>query len=248
MSHLRTQRNIKLVLEYDGTDFVGWQIQAEGRSVQGELEKVLRQVLQEDVNVMGAGRTDAGVHARGQVANFRTAAPRSIEEIRQALDGLLPEDIVVKSVEEVPIDFHARYSARERRYRYFISTEKSAMDRRYSWFVTYKLDLDAMMQAARLIEGQHDFEAFSKTDSGVDNYVCTVRSSEWMKDGSFLIFDIRADRFVRGMVRALVGTMIDVGRGYRTVEEFKGILLNKSRAEAGVLAPAKGLFLEEVIY
>ena len=241
-------RNIRLVLEYDGTDFVGWQVQAKGRSVQGELEQKLEELLQEKVNVIGAGRTDAGVHARGQVANFRTATPRAIGEIHQALSALLPDDIVLRSTEEVSLDFHARFDTRERRYRYYITTEKLALHRQYSWYVSYPLDLGLLSQAAKLIEGQHDFEAFSKVDSGKNDFHCTVSCATWRMEGLFRLFEISADHFLRGMVRALVGTMVDVARGSLTIEEFREILFEKDRRSVGMAAPAKGLFLEEVLY
>jgi tRNA pseudouridine38-40 synthase len=241
-------RNIKMLLEYDGTGFVGWQVQAQGRSVQGELERTLKQLLQENVNVVGSGRTDAGVHARGQVANFRTTREWTVTEIHRALSATIPEDIVVRAAEEVPLDFHSRYSAIERRYQYFISTAKRAVKRQYCWHVPYTLDFAAMNQASELVQGQHDFEAFSKADSGTSSFVCTVNSAGWRNEGSYLIFQIRADHYVRGMVRALVGTMVDVGRGYRTVDQFNAILSSKDRSKVGSAAPARGLFLEEVRY
>ncbi len=241
-------RNFKLLLEYDGTDFVGWQIQEHGRSVQGELQKVLTQLLQENVDVIGAGRTDSGVHARGQVANVRTRSNRRPEELHRALNGLLPEDIRIRAVEEVDWGFHARYSAKERRYGYYISRENGVFDRRYAWFLGYALDSCGMNDAAEIIKGVHDFMAFSKTDSGVEGYVCNVLDARWLEESDHLVFDIRADRFVRGMVRALVGTMVDVGRRVRTLEDFKRMLLNGDRTSVSPFAPAKGLFLEEVIY
>jgi tRNA pseudouridine38-40 synthase len=241
-------RNIRMLLEYDGTGFVGWQVQAQGRSVQGELEHTLKQLLQEDVNVIGSGRTDAGVHARGQVANFRTTRAWPVRQIHRALSATVPEDIVVRAVEEVALDFHSRYSAIERRYQYFISMAKRAVERQYSWYVPYTLDFAAMNQASELAQGRHDFEAFSKTDSETGSFVCTVNRAGWRSENSYLIFLIRADHYVRGMVRALVGTMVDVGRGYRTVDQFNTILLNKDRSKIGSVAPARGLFLEEVRY
>jgi tRNA pseudouridine38-40 synthase len=241
-------RNIRLLLEYDGTGFVGWQVQAQGRSVQGELEATLNQLLQENINVIGSGRTDAGVHARGQVANFRTTGGWAVKEIHRALSATLPEDIAVHTVEEVPLDFHSRYNAIERRYQYFISAAKLAVERQYCWYIPCALDLASMNRTSELIKGQHDFEAFSKTDSGISSFVCTVKSAEWRSEDSYLIFQIRADHYVRGMVRALVGTMVDVGRGYRTVEEFSSILLKRDRSKVGTVAPARGLFLEEVRY
>ena len=241
-------RNIKLLIEYDGTGFVGWQVQALGRSVQGELEHTLKQLLQANVKVIGSGRTDAGVHARGQVANFRTMSVWPVNEIHRALSATISEDIVVRTAEEVPLEFHARHSAIERRYQYFVSTTKQAVMRQYCWYIPSVLDVAAMNRASELIQGQHDFEAFSKTDSGTSSYICTVNSAGWRVEDHYLVFQIRADHYVRGMVRALVGTTLDVGRGYRTVDEFKAILLNKDRSKVGSAAPARGLFLEEVRY
>jgi tRNA pseudouridine38-40 synthase len=241
-------RNIKLLLEYDGTSFVGWQVQAQGRTVQGQLEDTLNRLLQERITVHGSGRTDAGVHARGQVANFRTTCRWPVSEIQRALCATLPEDIVVHMVEEVALDFHSRRNAVERRYQYFISTASRAIDRQYSWHISYPLELDPMNTASELIRGRHDFEAFSKADSGLSSFVCTVNAAEWRREGPFLIFQIRADHYVRGMVRSLVGTMVEVGRGYRTVQDFKTILLERTRSKAGAAAPARGLFLEEVYY
>jgi tRNA pseudouridine38-40 synthase len=241
-------RNIKLLIEYDGTGFVGWQVQAVGRSVQGELEHTLKQLLQENVKVIGSGRTDAGVHARGQVANFRTTRAWPVKEIHRSLSATIPEDIIVRAAEEVPLDFHSRHSAIERRYQYFVSTAMRAVERQYCWYIPYVLELAGMNRASELIQGRHDFEAFSKTDSGTSNYLCTVKSAGWRVKDHYLVFEIRADHYVRGMVRALVGTMLDVGRGYRTMDEFNAILVNKDRSKVGSAAPARGLFLEEVRY
>lgn len=241
-------RNIKLLLEYDGTSYVGWQRQANGKSIQGEIEDVLCKILQEKVNVIGAGRTDAGVHARGQVANFRTETSLSIEEIQNGLNGLLPDDIVVHNAEEVPPEFHARYSAKERVYSYLITVKPLALMRHYAWYVRYSLDVDSMNSAAQAIIGTHDFVSFSKADSKVNDYQCTVLCSRWPMIDSTFLYEIRANRFLHGMVRALVGTMVDVGRGYITCDEFVNILQKKDRKEAGMAAPAKGLVLESVVY
>ncbi|MBI4810457.1 MAG: tRNA pseudouridine synthase A, partial [Ignavibacteriales bacterium] len=152
-------RNIKLLIEYDGRSYVGWQRQENGKSIQGEIESVLKNILQEEVNLIGAGRTDAGVHARGQVANFRTETKLDLHEIRSGLNGLLPDDIVIHEVEEVPIDFHARYSAKERYYSYLITKNPSALMRHFSWLVKYRLDVELMRQAVKVILGKHDFES-----------------------------------------------------------------------------------------
>lgn len=241
-------RNIKLLIEYDGTNYCGWQRQENGRTIQAEIENVLTKVLQEPMNIVGAGRTDAGVHARGQVATFRTTSGLGISEIKNALNSLLPEDIVVHSVQEVPHEFHARYSARERMYSYLITQTPTALTRYYSWYLTYELSVDTMRWASGLIVGAHDFESFCKSNSGVDHYRCTVLAARWEQEGSQLRFTIRADRFLHGMVRALVGTIVDVGRGHTSLDEFLGMLGKKDRREAGPAAPAKGLVLEEIVY
>ena len=242
------QRNIKLLLEYDGTAYIGWQRQENGKNIQGEVESVLRQILQEDVNLIGAGRTDSGVHARGQVANFRTKSEIDLHQLKGGLNGMLPMDIVVHSVDEVPFDFHARYGAKEREYSYSIARTETALMRHYSWNVKYLLDLGLMERAAASIVGEHDFESFCKMNSGVDNYRCSVSIAEWREEQSWLYFTIRANRFLHGMVRALVGTMVDVGRGYISIDDFFGLLEKKNRTAAGTSAPAKGLVLERIIY
>ena len=241
-------RNIKLLIEYDGTNYAGWQRQAAGRTIQEEIEKVLSQILQESITIAGAGRTDAGVHARAQVANFRTESKLPPREIMGGLNGLLPEDIVVHGVEDMPPDFHARFSAKERTYSYTITRTPTALMRNYSWTVPYLLDLGLMNQAADAITGSRDFRSFCKSDSEVPNTACDVRNVCWKEDGSLLAMTISADRFLHGMVRALVGTMVDVGRGYSTLDEFYRILERHDRSEAGMAAPAKGLVLERVLY
>ena len=241
-------RNVRLLLEYDGTNFVGWQSQREGRSVQGEIESALCTILQEPVSVIGAGRTDAGVHARGQVANFRTNSPLSVDEIRGGLNGVLPEDVAVLECGEVPIDFHSRYSAKVRSYSYRILLVPSALLRNYSWCLRYRLDVDVMQRASEMVIGKRSFESFCKAGSDVDHYECVVSHSHWTKNGPELVYEIRADRFLYGMVRALVGTMVDVGRGYRSLDDFSDIIQKKDRREAGMSAPARGLVLESVTY
>jgi tRNA pseudouridine38-40 synthase len=241
-------RNIKLVLEYDGTNYVGWQQQENGRSIQGEIKSVLEQILREHINLVGAGRTDAGVHARGQVANFRTESELEIGQIKGGLNGLLADDIVVRSVEEVPPDFHARYSAKKRVYIYQISFTPSALERHFYWHVKYSLDVDTMQRAARHIVGTHDFESFCKAETETNHYRCNVTLSTWTLNETKLNYEIHADRFLHGMVRSLVGTIVDVGRGYTTLQEFEDICGTKNRREAGMAAPARGLVLERVIY
>ncbi|MBI4428180.1 MAG: tRNA pseudouridine(38-40) synthase TruA [Ignavibacteriales bacterium] len=241
-------QNVKLELEYDGSDFVGWQYQENGRSVQGELERALKQVLQEEVRVIGAGRTDAGVHARGQVANFRTAAGINEQSLIKSLNGVLPKDVAVLSVNRVDENFHSRYSAKARQYKYYIHLRATALSRKYCWSMSYKLDIAVMRECAKMIVGEHDFSSFCKSQSSVEHHRCTVLSSSWESRDSILEFEITANRFLHGMVRALVGTMVEIGRGYRHLEEFPQILNARDRARAGMAAPPHGLFLEHIIY
>lgn len=241
-------RNIRLVLEYDGTGFAGWQRQADARTVQAEVENALRQLTQLQTGVIGAGRTDAGVHARGQVANFRTESGLQMYEFQNGLNALLPEDVVVLAAEEVPLEFHARYSARAREYSYAITRRPTALLRNRAWFVKYDLTLDAMRWAAASIIGTHSFEAFCKANADVEHHRCTVEAASWSADDHSLRFEIRADRFLHGMVRALVGTMVDVGRGYTPLDRFVKLLESTERSAAGMSAPAAGLTLEHVTY
>ncbi len=241
-------RYLKLTVEYDGTDFVGWQKQANGRSVQEEITRALEEVLREPINLIGAGRTDAGVHARGQVAGCRVSSTLGVGSILAALNGYLPEDIHVRSVEDAPDGFHARYDARERLYRYFISLSPSAIGRRYQWYVKYDLDTQSMNDVAAKIVGEHDFESFCRHAADVKHYHCTIYHSAWTETPGRLVYEIRGNRFLHGMVRALVGTMVDVGRGFLPVSAFAEIMESRDRRKAAMAAPPHGLFLEEVVY
>ena len=235
-------------MEYDGTDFVGWQYQKNGRSVQEEVEKALRQIVQENVKVNGAGRTDAGVHARGQVANFLTNKPVDEARLMHGLNGLLPKDVVILSIERASEEFHARYSAKGRRYRYYISRRPTAIERKHSWWLQYNLNVALMTECAGWCLGDHDYASFCKNGAEVDHHRCEVQKAEWTTVGSMLVFEILANRFLYGMVRALVGTMVEVGRGFRVLDDFGLIMNSKNRSAAGMAAPAHGLFLEEIIY
>lgn len=241
-------RRIKLVVEYDGSGFSGWQSQKNGRTVQDELNRALRELLQEEISVTGAGRTDAGVHARGQVCHFDTRNAMESRAIMRGMNGLLQDDVVVRSAEDVPESFHARYGARSRTYRYFISQAPTALARKYRWFVGHPLDLGLMQACAASLVGDHDFQAFCKVDASTEHFRCQVSKAEWTAGGTDVVFEICANRFLYGMVRALVGTMVDVGRGHITVEDFKRIKSGKSRAGASQSAPAAGLVLEDVRY
>jgi tRNA pseudouridine38-40 synthase len=239
---------IRLKLEYDGTDFVGWQFQKNGRSVQEEIEKALKQIYQTDVRITGAGRTDAGVHARGQVACFLIDKVIEIDSVAHSLNSLMPHDVVILKADEVALDFNARYSAKKRRYKYYINQVPSALQRKYCWQVFQRLDILLMQKCADQILGEHQFRAFCKVEEDMHQHNCSVNIATWTQNNNMLEFEILANRFLHGMVRTLVGTMVNVGRGHTDYNEFTKILESKDRSLAGMSAPAKGLFLEEIIY
>ncbi|MBN2366007.1 MAG: tRNA pseudouridine(38-40) synthase TruA [Calditrichaeota bacterium] len=241
-------RNIKIVIEYDGTRYHGWQSQINARTIQDALEQAIFKLTQEQVKVHGAGRTDAGVHARGQVANFRLMKNLPAHKILMGLNNYLPEDIVIKSAETVPDKFHARFDAKKRIYQYFIIPQKTAVHRRYCWQFFHKMDISVLTDLAVKVTGKHDFSSFARLETQTDNNICNVTESVWKNDHEFLIYRIAANRFLHGMVRALVGTMTDVARGRFAVRDFEEIFQSLDRNRAGTTAPARGLFLEQVIY
>jgi len=243
-------RNIKLTIEYDGTDFIGWQIQKEGRTVQGIIRDVIWQITGEKVKLIGAGRTDSGVHATGQVANFHTESKLSTDEFHRALNALLPDDVAIAAVEEVDEDFNARYSALSRRYRYLILNREypSAIMRRYVWYVPYGLDVNLMDRAIKVLEGTHDFSSFQRRGSSRKNPVCTVIEAFWRREGDMIRIEIEADSFLRGMVRAIVGTLLKVIEHADPEEKILEILAAKDRAAAGPSVPPHGLCLVKVRY
>jgi tRNA pseudouridine38-40 synthase len=239
---------IRLLIEYDGTDYVGWQFQTNGRSIQEEIEKAIKQILQTDIRITGAGRTDAGVHAHGQVASFVVDKEVEIATLAKSLSSVLPQSIVIREAAEALPGFNARYDAKKRRYSYSISQEPTAIRRNYCWQVFQQLDFDFMKRCAEQIVGEHGFRAFCKVEDDVHQHCCTVTSAEWVKSNALVVFEITANRFLHGMVRTLVGTMVNVGRGHTRMDEFEKILESNDRATAGMAAPAKGLVLEEIYY
>jgi tRNA pseudouridine38-40 synthase len=241
-------RNIKLVLEYDGTDFCGWQLQPKERTVQGVLQSSLKQLLRESPTIYASGRTDAGVHALGQVANFKTENELTLDSIQNGVNSYLPADVRVLSVEEAGEEFHSRYDAVKRTYRYVIAKKMLAVGRQYSWFCKYKLDLSKIRTASEFLIGKHSFEAFAKLNEEEKHYLCNVESVKWEESEAKLSFTIRANRFLHNMVRIILGTMIDVGRGKLLPGDVQDILASMDRKRAGSVAPAHGLFLVRVDY
>ena len=242
--------NIKVVLEYDGSDFAGWQQQARGRTVEGELKRALRSVTGKDHVVYAAGRTDAGAHAEGQVANFQTDGRFTPHRLMAALNARLPEDVAVLTAEEVPEDFHARYSARWRRYRYryLERTARPALQRGRCWHVRGPLDVAAMAKAARALVGRHDWTSYCSASEPARDRVRTMRSAVVARRGEFVELELVAEGFLRGLVRSIAGALAEVGRGERPPEWVGQVLRARDRRRAPRTAPAGGLTLMEVIY
>jgi tRNA pseudouridine38-40 synthase len=241
-------RNIKLLLEYDGTSFAGWQVQPGQRTVQGVLEEALSKITGDKVSLTGSGRTDAGVHASGQVANFRTERDIPLKAFNEGMNAILPGDVAVLSAEEAEPDFHARFGARSRMYRYQIVTRRSPLLERYAWRMTYPIKFGIMQELCQVIIGKHDFTAFASAQAEVENFNVDVAYAEWRSLGGVLSFEIRADRFLHNMVRIIVGTMIDTARGHLKPDDMKKILESRDRTLAGKTAPACGLCLVKVEY
>jgi len=240
----------KLTVAYDGTNYVGWQRQAIGTSVQGVIEASLRELDGREVVLHGAGRTDAGVHALGQVASCALDRAIDADVLRRALNARLPADIRVVSAQTVAPDFHARFTARAKTYRYRIynADVMSPFERHYAWHVFGALDVDAMDDAARCLEGRHDFAAFHTAAGTTRTTERTVASSRVRRDSHFVIYEITGDGFLRHMVRAIVGTLVDIGRGRQPPEAMREVLVSRDRGRAGPTAPASGLFLVGVEY
>ncbi len=236
-------------LSYDGTNYHGWQVQPNGSSVQAELQRALSTLLRQPIEIVGAGRTDAGVHARKMVAHFDVEELLDLKQTAFRMNRILPRDIAVEKIEKVGDDMHARFSATSRTYHYYIHTHKDPFCRAYSCETHYDLDFDAMNEAARVLLTQDDFASFCKTGADVKTTICHVTHAQWHQTSpTTWYFEITANRFLRNMVRAVVGTLIDVGRHRIDLEGFKQIVENKTRTAAGESMPGHALFLEDVTY
>ena len=240
----------KLTLEYDGSDFAGWQRQADQPSIQAALEQALLQMSQHPTPLVGAGRTDAGVHAVGQVASFRSDKSYRPEEWRRGLNALIPASICVRTVEHVADDFHARYSAKGKLYEYRLLNreERTALDRTRLWHVQRPLDETLMQEAAAFLLGRHDCASFCGPQSDTENPICDIRELAIHRNGEVIHIAMYADRFLKQMVRAIVGTLVEVGLGKRPPSTMKDILAARDRSAAGRTAPAHGLYLVRVDY
>jgi tRNA pseudouridine38-40 synthase len=243
-------RRLKLVLEYDGTAYHGWQVQPGLDTIQGRLEGALARLAGTRVQVMGAGRTDAGVHALGQVASCSADLRLDDRTLWRALNALLPKDIVVRDVSTAPVDFDARRSAKTKIYRYAVLRRAypSALDGRFSLYVPYALDVEAMTEAAQHLVGTHDFSAFRAGTCAAATPIRTVYRACWDASGDLWRFDIVGNAFLQHMVRIIVGTLLEVGRGRRRAGDVPDILAARDRRRAGKTAPAHGLCLVAVAY
>ena len=238
-----------ITLSYDGSRFHGWQIQPNGISVQGELQRGLSLLLRQDIVVTGAGRTDAGVHASMMVAHFDYEGELDCKQLAYKLNKLLPQDIAIQKVEQVINELHARFSATSRTYFYHIHTEKSPFERHYSCELHYSLDFEKMNEAAHILMEYEDFGAFCKSHADVKTTLCHVTKAEWHQTSpSTWYFEITANRFLRNMVRAVVGTLIEVGRGRMSLDDFRKVIEGKQRTEAGESMPGNALFLVNITY
>ncbi len=237
-----------VAFSYNGAAYHGWQYQPNAISVQEVLETAFSTLLNEKVSLMGAGRTDAGVHAKQMYAHFNVSVIKNVIGIIYRLNSFLPDDIAVQKIFEVEEEAHARFDAIERTYEYWITLQKNPFLTKSTHYVRKELDIIKMNDAAKLLIGYKDFECFSKSKTDVNTYMCNVRKAIWEKKEDKFVFTITADRFLRNMVRAIVGTLIDVGTGKIEVEQIHNILISKSRAMAGVSVPAKALYLTKVLY
>jgi tRNA pseudouridine38-40 synthase len=243
-------RNVRLTIEYEGTAYAGWQLQDDQPTVQAVVMMAIEKALGERVTVIGASRTDAGVHALGQVANFRTKSQMAAWKIAHALNAHLPDDVAVTAAADVPFEFHSQYAAKGKHYRYRVRNDRyrSAVDRAFVHLVRNGLNLEAMRESAKALVGTHDFRAFATQIDAKQNTVRTMTRMEWSKDGPLLTLDVEGNGFLYNMVRTFAGTMLKIGGGAWPASQMAKILAGRDRKQAGPVAPAKGLTLVEVRY
>lgn len=243
-------RNIKLTIEYDGKCYNGWQKQPNKLNIQGEIERAIYNITKEEIDLIGSGRTDAGVHALGQVANFKTNSEISIEKLPLAINSQLKNSIVIKEAEEVDERFHSRYNAKHKTYRYIINNSKcgTAIYRNLEYSYPFKLDAEKMKQASKYFEGEHDFKAFKSSGTSSKNSVRTIYKAIVKQEGEKIIIELTGNGFLYNMVRIISGTLLDVGLGKIQPEEIPEMIESKDRQRAGKTLPAHGLYLVEVKY
>lgn len=244
-------RNIKLTIEYDGTRYLGWQRLGDSdKTIQGKIENILTQMTRTKIEIIGSGRTDAGTHARGQIANFKTDCKMPLSEMIEFLNRYLPQDIVVKKLEEVSERFHARYNAKGKKYSYYIWNDRvpSAFERNYSFHYAEELNVELMNEACRKLIGTHDFIGFSSLKKTKKSTTRTIEEIAIQKEGQLIHFTFVGDGFLHKMIRILMGTLLEIGSGTMQLEAIDEVFESKIRSEAGMTVPAQGLFLDEVYY
>jgi tRNA pseudouridine38-40 synthase len=235
-------------LAYNGTQYHGWQYQPNASSIQETMNKAVSVLLRSDINLMGAGRTDTGVHAKVMYAHFDFETPFEIQKFMHKLNSYLPKDIVVSDIIPVPDEAHTRFDATKRTYEYHINTFKDPFLQEQSWYFHQKLDVDLMNEAAKLLFKHTDFQCFSKVNTDVNTFDCTIFAAHWNQTNSKLVFTISANRFLRNMVRSIVGTLVNIGIHKITLDDFNNIIVGKNRDKAGFSVPAHGLYLTEIDY
>lgn len=235
-------------ITYNGRNYHGWQSQDNALGIQAVVEKSLSQLVREQVAIVGSGRTDTGVHCVQQFFHVDIQKPIDTAVLLQRMNAFLPKDIAIRSIRKVKADASARYSARERTYHYHITTVKDPMSEGASFYYFKPLNFQTLQRASSLLVGMHDFECFSKVKTDVDHFMCRVIKARWTRKNDRLIFHITANRFLRGMVRAIVGTLLDTGTGKITLDQFQGILKSRDRKKAGMNVPPDGLYLMQVKY
>ncbi|HCY76350.1 MAG TPA: tRNA pseudouridine(38-40) synthase TruA [Ignavibacteriales bacterium] len=241
-------KNYKLIIQYVGSDYSGWQIQKNSASIQAKITDAIEILLKERVNLIGSGRTDSGVHAIGQVANFRTENEIDIYRFKYSLNSVLPGDIVIKEMEEVDPEFHSRFDAKKRTYLYLITQTKSPFYKNYSYFYPRIVNLQLLDNLSTLFLGENNFTSFSKKNTDIENKICTVYKLFWRRKNELILFSVQADRFLHGMVRTIVGTLLNAQSQNEPEAFIKKIFNSQNREDAFESVPAKGLFLYKVEY
>ena len=241
--------NIKLNISYDGTNFSGWQIQPQQRTVQNELQNAIRNIFKDKyMKLKGSGRTDSGVHANDQIANFCINTSMKSSQIKDAINSIIPKDIYINSCTFVNADFDSRFSAKSRQYIYKITNQYSPFKRNYYWYVNYPIDFKKINKCADIILGNHDFQLFCKSISKQKNNECIVSESNWDIEDNIYYYVISSNRFLHHMVRMLVGTMIEVGKGGIPIDDFKRMIHVKTDKKRIITSPSQGLYLNKVNY
>ncbi|KUO60759.1 pseudouridylate synthase [bacterium BRH_c32] len=242
--------NYKLTIQYEGTNYCGWQSQLNAKSIQSEITAAIKTILKNDVNLIGSGRTDTGVHALGQVANFKIENKLDQEKFRYSLNCILPDDISIVNIDEIDENFHSRFDAKLRTYLYIISKIKSPFYKNYSYNYPFhtKLSIAVLNKLSKELIGEKDFSSFSRKNPDLNNYNCTIKKAYWKENREFIYFVISANRFLHGMVRAITGTLLEINKSGGDCIELSNIISHKDRTKAGESIPAKGLFLYKVEY